>query len=210
MDINTKLSLLEYCVVTESIANGFFTSPADGEDAETFVANYIPHYGRLNAMRIFYNVCVIKSKFDETVPHNVGENFSVLNPVFEDEGFISAYTNGSSVDKEGFGLNFACALQDAMEIVANRKERYNSGVIYLQKIIKKIKSIFGDLFSEENIGYLSEIADKFTNGEITSDKIADSIADAYGNSEAFNKVVNSSTHNGKVVTKTPASEEAKE
>jgi len=185
METNTKLSVLEYCVVVEAIANGFFTSPAEDEDAETFVPKYSPHYGRLNAMRIFYNVCVTKCKFDEEIPHNVDENFTVLNPVFEDDEFISAFMNGIQVGMSGYGLNFANAFQDAMEMVANRKQYYNSGVIYLQKVIKKVKGIFGDLFSEENIGYLSALAENMSNGKISNE----GIVEAYGKSEMFKKII---------------------
>ena len=192
MEVNLKFNMLEYLVVVQAIADGYFTAPEEDEDEETFVPQYVPHYGRLNAMRIFYNACVTESKYDKEIKHDIGEDFSPLDKLMEDEEFCHAF--GSALTSYDYnGLVFGNAYADAMKIVEQRLNTAYSAVAYMQKIVKKAKDLFGNLFDEENLGFVQALAEELKNGNISNE----GIVEAFGKSGALDKIINIRTAQNK-------------
>lgn len=182
--IDSNLNLIEFLAMTESIADGYFDD--DG--------NYQPHYGLINAMRLFYNVCVKQSKFDEKYPHNIVE-MSDLDEIITDDYFRQYFYNEIYNGVEG--INFNTAYDNAREIVHQR----NSSVTNIGEQVKHMLVNFTDSISaylnEDNLNKIGVIAQDIQNGKLS----ADSIVEAYGNSDRFQRVVSGEFNDDKASKK---------
>ena len=109
MRYNEKLSFWDYSAVVEAIADGFF-------DKES---NYIPHIGKINAMRIFYNYCV-EDDINE-IAHDVKDITKMLE-IIENEAFIEAFNK--ALICRGNDFNFANAFKDSLRIVDTKRQSW--------------------------------------------------------------------------------------
>ena len=78
--VNTELSMIDYLVMVNDMVLEYFNE--DGE--------YQPHIGMLNVMRLFYNHCVIESKFD--TPHDIIDAMD-MEIIVEDDDFLNAFND---------------------------------------------------------------------------------------------------------------------
>jgi len=163
MTINTKLNLYDYIAVVEEIAFGFFSESDE----------YRPHYGRLNAMRVFYNLCVKESSHDETVPHDFVD-LSMLETIVDDDEFIVEYRKAIVFDE--YDLSFGSAYADAIRIV-HEKNRSNGTI--LGKILKYLQGISNDMSSVD----INEVAKAINGANV------DKLIEAYKDSNRFKEVV---------------------
>lgn len=171
MVIKNKFNVVEYVSLVNDIAEEFFDDEGD----------YIPHIGRLNIMRLFYNKCVVESKFD--LSHNFQDALQ-LDYLVGDEDFIKAFNEAVAGDGM-FRLDFANAYADAMSIVNERKSSVNNIIRKVEKGIAKITDKISPILSEDNITSLSQIAQDISNGKLS----AESIVEAYANSQRFKELV---------------------
>lgn len=161
MVIKNNFNVVEYVSLVSGIASEFF-----GTDGE-----YVPHIGRLNAMRLFYNECVVESKFD--LPHDFDDALQ-MDVLVEDEEFINEFNK--AIKGDGIiRLDFANAYSEAMEIVRTNKDSFNNMVNAIKGVINKALEKIGSMVSDETVTKFKEIADRFSNGNIS----AESVVDAY-------------------------------
>ena len=187
MVVNTNLGIIDYVSVVNELALEYFNE--DGE--------YQPQIGILNEMRVFYNVCVKESKFDDTVSHDIVDALE-LETLVSDEEFIDAFNKALIGEHDRVALDFANAHENAMSIVENRKTSIWGLGNSIKKILNDVIEKIAPVFSEDNIKNIEQIAKDIAAGNLT----AEAIVDAYSKSQRLTDVVNSvpkeSTHNNVV------------
>lgn len=165
-EINTELALFDYLRMVNEIAYGFINS----EDG-----TYQPHIGNLNAMRLFYNHCVIKGKFDEQYNHDIIDADS-MEEIVADKDFIDVFNEG--IKFEGvLRYDFANAYKDAIAIVDVKKTSFGSAVNIVGSIIDKLIDSVSSFLTEENISTISQIAKDMSDGKISAESIVGAYAD---------------------------------
>ena len=164
--VNTKLALFDYLAMVNEIVYEFFNDD-DG--------TYQPQIGKLNAMRLFYNHCVLSSNFDEKYGHNVTDAGS-MEEIVADDGFINEFNYAIRCDNE-FSYNFANAYRDALDIVNTKKTSIGNAISVISTIINKLVENTSSLITEENVNTISLIAKDISEGKIS----AEAIVNAYAN-----------------------------
>lgn len=172
--VNTELSMIDYLVMVNDMVLEYFNE--DGE--------YQPHIGMLNVMRLFYNHCVIESKFD--TPHDIIDAMD-MEIIVEDDDFLNAFNEAIIGDSSGIRMNFSNAYKDAMDIVETKKQSVERAVGSIKKALSSIIDTINPLLTDEHIEKVSEIARDVASGKLS----AEAIVDAYGKSNRFKQVVNS-------------------
>ena len=155
----TEFGIVDYVSVVETIAQGFIDN---GE--------YIPHYGKLNAMAVFYNECIDHEKL------NVGDYIVQaleLEPLITNADFVNAFNQAIS-DPKDFRLDFANAYKDAMDIVENNKGSLQSIANKAVSLITKYIDEFTKTFDEDTVNTIASFAEEATGDKFTSDKIVNS------------------------------------
>lgn len=166
MKINTKLSIVDYMMVVEEIVQEFFD--IDGE--------YKPHFGELNAMRIFYNYC--------TEPEVQIVDLLEMQEIIERDEFIDAYSaairlsDGSTPKKQ---LDFYNAYYDAKEIVYQKVNSYQCLATAVENAMKTLFDTLLSRFNNDSMQRLIDVAEKVADKNIDEQ----AIAEAYGKSARF-------------------------
>lgn len=127
MVIKKDFSVVDYVSLVNGIVGEFF-------DSET--GDYQPHIGRLNVMRLFYNECVVESKFD--LPHDF-EDALMMDVLVEDEEFINEFNTAIKGDGK-MRLDFANAYAEAMEMKILLQNYINSVQSRLQRFQREERS----------------------------------------------------------------------
>lgn len=183
MKVNTYLGMVEYLTMVNEIVLEYFDE--DG--------NYQPQIGILNAMRLFYNECVIESKFE--LPHDITDAMDMEIMVTDDE-FVSEFNNAIIGDIPGIRFDFANAYKDAMDIVETKKSSIERAVDSVKKMIFSVLDVINPLLSDEHIDKVAEIAHDVANGKIS----AEAVVDAYGKSNRFKEVISQEKDTSNVVS----------
>lgn len=161
IEVNTKLELFDYLSMVNEIALEFFS--ADGI--------YQPHIGTINAMRLFYNKCVTKSKFDEKYGHDIVDAADMIE-IVADSNFIQKY-NAAIIGGIYIDLDFGGAYDNAMKIVDFRKSSFGNAVEIVGSIIKRLAESISAVLTDENIEKISQVAKEISNGNISAETIVD-------------------------------------
>lgn len=172
MVIKKNLSVVDYVALVNGIVSEFFD--ADGD--------YVPHIGRLNAMRLFYNECVIESKFD--LSHDFQDALE-MDILVEDEEFINTFNEAIKGDGM-IRLDFANAYAEAMEIVNTNKDAFNNMVNTFEIMINSALEKMSPILSGDAIAKFTEIADNISKGNIS----AEAFVEAYGKSQRIKDIAN--------------------
>ena len=183
MKVNTSLGMVEYLTMVNEIILEYFDE--DG--------NYQPQIGILNTMRLFYNECVIESKFE--LPHDITDAMDMEIMVTDDE-FINEFNNAIIGDVPGIRFDFANAYKDAMDIVETKKSSIERAVDSVKKMIISVLDVINPLLSDEHIDKVAEIAHDVANGKIS----AEAVVDAYGKSNRFKEVISQEKDTSNVVS----------
>lgn len=163
MRYNKKLNFWDYAAAVNAIADGFF-------DAEY---NYIPHVGKINAMRIFYNFCVEDDIGG--VPHNIEEIDDILKIVENDE-FIADFNR--ALVCHGNDFDFGNAFKDALRIVETKKQSLGRAITIISESIEKIITAFKDAVPEGAMDKLAEISKAVESGKIDTNSLLQVLAQA--------------------------------
>ena len=160
-----NVDIVTYSAAVSDIANHFFDE--DG--------NYIPHFGRINAVAEFFNdfvdISSLKAYFVDV--ENLDVDFLLAN-----EECLKLYNSALKGDTD-YKLNFANAYADAMEIVRTRNSTLFGVVEKLQNGLTKLVDTINPIFSEETINQLSKISEDVSKGDLN----AEAIVKALGNSK---------------------------
>ena len=181
-EYKTDMGMVDYVSVVEGIVGDYF----DNDD------NYIPHIGRLNAMRIFYNEFVTNSKFEKTHPHDIDDVLK-MEDIVADYEFIEAFNKAIYPTAEK--LDFANAYADAMAIIEHKKSALTAAVDKVKRSINEIADKFSGLTNDDTIAAVSQIASAMQDGNISVDAIAAAVVDAYGKSNRMQEVIKSENDN---------------
>ena len=177
--INTKLETSEFLALTESIVDAYFDF--DGE--------YQPHYGILEVFRLFFNLCVKDSPFNEQFPNGI-KTIADVNVVIKNDELMQIF-NEYIFGKHNV-MDFGGAYHYAMMIVDNKR----TSVVHYADMLKQLVTGFVNqitpLVNDINLDKVSMIAEQIGNGNIS----ADSIVEAYANSDRFQTVINEAKSDG--------------
>lgn len=174
MIVKTNLSVIEYIMLVDAIANGYF-----GDAGE-----YQPHIGMINCMRVFYNLCVEDSKFENEIPHDFTD-LLMVDKLAADNDFLEAFNHAITYPSDGVArkLDFFSAYMDANEIVQTRKNPIDrltkSALDFINSTIETLTNIL----SEENINKIGEFAEQVEKGNLDYYKLMEE----FKNSDAFNQ-----------------------
>lgn len=164
MVIKSNLNVIDYVSLVNGIISEFF-------DFET--GEYTPHIGRLNAMRLFYNDCVIESKFD--LPHDFKDALK-MDVLVEDEEFINEFNKAVKGDGT-IRLDFANAYADALEAVNAKKNSFGNAVNIIRKALEKVSESISTVVTDESLEKLTKISESVNLGNLS----LDSFVKAYSN-----------------------------
>ena len=173
MKVKNELELIEYISLVENLAKEYFD----------YEGNYTPHYGELNAIRLFYNWCV-EDDIDG-LPHTL-EDATELSGLVKNEDFMKAFAVCRQNRSDDCKLTFGNAYQTADLIVDERKFSFNRIAEVLKMTIGNLLDGINTALSPENIEKIEKIANEIKGGNIS----ADSIAEAVGKSETFKQIIN--------------------
>lgn len=165
LEVNTKLDLFDYLAMVNEIVLEFFND--DG--------TYQPHIGKINAMRLFYNQCITKSKYDKKYPHDIVDAMDMVE-IVADDVFIAKYNEALAAGSYK-NLDFGNAYQDAMEIVNVRKSSFGNAVEIVGSMLNRIVDSISTVLTDENIEKVSQIAKDISNGNISAESIVNAYAE---------------------------------
>lgn len=150
-NVNTTLSITGFLMLVDDLVDGFFTASIMGDGTVA----YTPHIGKLNAMRLFYNLCITND--DYQIDHNVADPL-VLEEVFKDKDFLKAFNDGLDglyLNDDGTfsdrGLDFSVAYDCAMKIVKYRTESPIAAIAAVKEGLLQALDKANDLLSPENV-----------------------------------------------------------
>ena len=185
MKFNNKLKLADYIRLVDEIVEGYFNSET-GE--------YLPHIGEIHTMYLYFKNCAIAEDGDEITPENIDTDgdtdFEKLEKIADDADFIDKFEGALFCQHDGY-FGFGNAYYNAMKIVESRVE---NGGLLVQRIINgmtNIADMLSGTFTEENIQTIAQAMNDIKEGKLS----AESIADAYANSERFKQ----NTEDAKVI-----------
>lgn len=168
MKINKELELMQYMMVVEEISNNFFDNEAN---------EYLPYIGELNAMRVFFNNCVVIENEEYVYPMETHDD---MVEIVKDGYFLEAYN--AAIKDNGFRkLDFANAYKDAKDIVEYRKGSIQSLTRSIESIFMNFMNEFKGSFTDDKLAQIGNIVEQIGNGKITEQ----AIVDAYGNSDHY-------------------------
>lgn len=167
MKVETNLSLVDFVAVIEALADGFF----DDDGA------YAPHMGLINAMRVFYNVCVVESRFDDEIPHDFVD-VMLVEKLAKDDEFYTAFKDACLLGAYDERLTFATAYEKATDIA---DKRCKSVLYSIAPALEVIAQSLSRALSGVNIKEFNDVLDKMRENGID----AKAIWDAYTESAAF-------------------------
>lgn len=168
--INTNLEMVEYIVLINNMADAFFDDKG----------NYQPHIGVINAMRVFYNVCVISSDFDDEYPHNI-EDLLDMSDIVVDKDFCEAFLK--SINEAEF-FDFGNAYSQVLDIVNSKKNNIGNLGEKIIKYAEKIVESINETMTEDNLEILDKIISKSKDGGLNEK----AIVDAYIESERLKEI----------------------
>ena len=175
MKINNELGLVRYILVTDAIVAGYF-------DTDN---SYIPHYGIVEAMRIYYSECVVESEFDQECPRDT-EDLNLLVRVFENPEFKKVF-NDALQQSDGYSFDFSNAYCAAMKIVESRVNSTKTLIGAIRNQLGVIINEFSTLMTDENIDKVTKIMEEIKSGNMDYYKIMDLFKDT----DRFKEIISS-------------------
>lgn len=172
--VNNILGMGDYIYLVNEIVSGYF-----GEMGE-----YQPHIGLLNVMRIYYNVCVKESVFDDVIPHDIIE-LGDLQPIIDDSDFRKVFADAIENNSDSYALTFGNMYRAAKEIIEQKNYSIKSGIDVIMQAIIDLADRINPAFSEDTLNQLSTIAKEIDNGNLSPN----ALWEAYSKSEAFKQVL---------------------
>lgn len=186
MKFNNKLKLPQYIKLVDEIVEGYF---------EQTTGEYVPHIGEIHMAYLYFKNCVIAEESDEVTPENIDADgdvdFVKLEAVLNDPVFMRAIEDNVFCGMPDEYLDFGNAYHNAIAIITARVE---NGGLLAQRIINgmtNIADMLSGTFTEENIQTIAQAMNDIKEGKLS----AESIADAYANSERFKQ----NTEDAKVI-----------
>lgn len=170
--VKPTLDVVSYVTLVNNLAAQHFYS--DGE--------YVPHVGLLNAMRLFYNHCVVESKFEGQIDHN-SDSLDDITALATDDDFIEAFN--AALKTTNRKLDFANAYSDAQAIINTRKSSIYHVAEILNNALNNIVDRIAPSLTQENIDNMAKIANEIAAGKPS----AEALVEAYSKSQRMNQML---------------------
>jgi len=174
MIINTKLSLIDYVTLVDLLVDDYFD----------ITGKYQPHYGMANAMRLFYNLCVKDSQFENEIPHDFSD-ITLVEKLASDIDFIDEFNQAIYDEKADF--SFGSAYHNALAIVNQKNNPMQSLVGVVDRFLSSFSTVISDVMTPDNIKITQSIANDIASGKIDFTKLMT----AFSQSPEFEKIISS-------------------
>lgn len=164
--VNNNLNIVTFIELVNGLVAGYFDD--DG--------NYQPHFGLINDIRLFYNLCVSGTDEENELPEIISE-LSDIEKIMNDDFFIETFNkvkNQNDIER----LNFSTAYKKAQDIIGAKKGSSQRFFDLLRKNVSEIKKSIVPLLTSENLEIANNLIEKFSNGEITPQSILEVIPDS--------------------------------
>lgn len=151
---------LSWCILVAELASGYFVDN-----------KYTPHFGILNAMRLFINECV--EEIDGEAPQKMETIDDIAEYVGNNE-FLYAFENtiyDFDDKKPVFALTFSRAWDTAHDMVSQKKNSWGEVASILSDGIDKLLMFAEQFTDEENLNLIQKLAGEVKGGDITADSI---------------------------------------
>lgn len=158
IDYIDNFNIEEYVSLVNALADGYFDKNGD----------YVPHFGRLVAMELFYLNCVTEDGYKVVGKHDTND-LNAMSELFKKDEFVEAFYK--AMFSPSTPLNFAQAYQDAMSIVDNRKNSFNQMASAIKRVVEDGIDSLRTMFSDENMASLNGIVDAIKDGSLSSESI---------------------------------------
>lgn len=172
--VKPQLNIYEYVQIVEDLVREFYDENG----------NYVPHYGELNALRLFYNYCV-EDDIDG-IPHTISEA-TQLESLILNKDFMAAYRN--NIYQVWYApLTFSDALSKARSIIEVKNNSFTAVANVIKQIVADIEDKLGiasNEHMEDIIAAVNKLAEAFQDGGIDADKLISAI----GKSEHIQNLV---------------------
>ena len=154
MIVDTKLNLLSYMEIVESLVNNAME-----------MGDYKAYATTLFSMALFYNYCVKDSRFD--LEHDIDDILEV-EILADDEKFIEEYTK--AIRGDGMvRLDFANAVKDAEKTIELKMNSVSSIIDSIKNGVEEIGETFNGLLNDEMLNKFNDFA-KLTKLDTKSGK----------------------------------------
>ena len=162
--IDDIFTIADYIGLTDSIANGFFSQ-----------GDYTPAYGRINAMRLFFNICVKESPFNF---NGDVETDIEMDELIKSEDFLVEFDKALKTNSP-YKLTFGRAYIDAMDIVESKKSGIGLLADKISSVVTTILNNINNSLDGETISRLERISQDISNGDFTTDNIVRTLGEKH-------------------------------
>lgn len=160
MKFNNELTLSEYTVITENIANAYF-------DRET--GEYTPHIGELFTLATYFNNCAIVEESDEM--DALITDIHDIEKLTNNEEFMDAFEDATKAEQR-IRIDFSNAYRNAHDIIDQRKNGMYQFTTNTILGLKTVGEILEKTISSVNIEQLSQISKNIADGNLGANEIA--------------------------------------
>lgn len=145
---NIEFDIVNYTNIVNNIADEFFDEKGE----------YTPHIGKLYAMSVFYNECVVEDKNKTKI-----DDILQVQSLLRDRKFVNAF-NKTIKKTSQIRLDFANAYRDALDIVNHRKSSFNNAVNIIKNAINDVVDKMNSAMSEDKLSKMAELAQGVLSG----------------------------------------------
>ena len=161
LNIANKFDVANYLNLVDVLCEGFF-----------FLGNYSPARGRINAIRHFYNICVLDDIDD--LEHDIQDDIEIDKLLLNEEFMKEFGAEISDINKSN-DLTFGMAYHDALEMVNTKKSSLGQITDAILSIVSDFTDKITDTLSEESLQKMEKIAEDIKNGKISEDAITEAV-----------------------------------
>lgn len=176
LTVDKKLEFFDYILAIRSMADGYFNATN---------GSYEPYFGELNVIRMFYNLCVKKSKYNKKYPNGIND-YKNVTVLVKDKEFMNAYKEALNTDTDDDYFSFSKAYHMAMDMVETKKTSFGQAASTMSDMVQIIIDKLGNLLSDENMEYIKNISAEIAKGSFNPDDIVN----AYVKTKRFEDVAN--------------------
>ena len=161
LNIANKFDVANYLNLVDVLCEGFF-----------FLGNYSPARGRINAIRHFYNICVLDDI--DGLEHNIQDDIEIDKLLLNEEFRKEFSTEISDMNKSN-ELTFGMAYHDAVEMVNTKKSALGQITDAILSLVSDFTDKISGTFSEESLSRMEKIAEDIKDGKIGESAIVEAV-----------------------------------
>lgn len=165
LKIANRFDVANYLNLVDILCEGFF-----------FLGNYSPARGRLNAIRHFYNICVLDDI--DGIAHDIQDDIEI-DKLLLNEDFMKEFSAEISDINKSNDLTFGMAYHDALEMVNTKKSALGQITDAILSLVSDFTDKITDTFSEESLDRMENIAKDIKDGKISDNAIVEAVGNKH-------------------------------